>query len=186
MDVNGSSTGGVERRKLAERLSQFQGAERKRFARYRDVLAWCGRDQREDAGVWTALVQLTSRVQIPRSVAEHSRGAGRVDDRAAQRLQGFFKRRIRTEIGEQSKVIALPQQRENTARARLPEVLARHVGRRDLDPAVDRVCSGRARECARLLKLPEQRPGRVLGLLHVRLVERVVGGHAAGAGGASF
>src|SRR6266852_232168 len=98
MRVQRAAARGIERCEVAERLRQLQGAERKRLAGNRHVLTRRGRNQDEDAGVRSSLVELTGRMEVPGSVAEHRRHSCAISNRMAKGLQLFRQLRVRPEI----------------------------------------------------------------------------------------
>src|SRR5262249_37633229 len=77
----------VERREVAERLGELQRAERERLARNGHIHPRGRGDEYEDAGVRSAFVELSGRVQVAGTVAEHRRRSGAVPDLAPQRPQ---------------------------------------------------------------------------------------------------
>src|SRR5207237_10587587 len=106
-------SGGVEGRKIADALRELERAERERLAGDRQVGPRRGRDEDEYAAVRPAFMELPGRMEVPRSVAEHGRGARRVADRSAQRLERGIERGVpRGDIREQREVVAVVQQRE--------------------------------------------------------------------------
>jgi hypothetical protein len=110
MYVNRAPVCTVKCLKIAERLGHFQHAERVRRVRHREVALGWRRDDDEDPVVRSALVKLTGRVKISRSVAQHRRAAflhrDAVTDIAENRVQH---RIIRRNVREEREVVALPE-----------------------------------------------------------------------------
>ena len=110
MYVNGTPVCTVKCLKIAERLGHFEYAERVRRVRHREVALDGCRDDDEHAVVRSALVKLTGRVEISRSVAQHRRAAllhrDAVTDIAENRVQH---RIIRRNVREEREVVALPE-----------------------------------------------------------------------------
>src|SRR5712691_7862278 len=101
MRVRCAAARGIERCEVADRLRELQGAKRKDLAGNGHVLTRCCRNQQEDTAVLSPFVQLTCRMEIPGSVAEHRRHSDAVADRMTKRLQLFRQPRVRSEIREQ-------------------------------------------------------------------------------------
>src|SRR2546426_7783300 len=76
VSVKGAPARGIERREVADRLRHLERAERKLLARDRpNVLPRRRGDEQEHAVVGAAFVQLTRRMEVARTEAEHRRRA---------------------------------------------------------------------------------------------------------------
>ena|SRR5437762_598938 len=119
MNMNGAPVCTVKCLKIAERLGHFEHAERVRRVRHREVALGGCRDDDEHTVVCSALVKLTGRVEISRSVAQHRRAASlhgdAVTDLAENRIQRTI---IRRNVREEREVIALPELIEELVEAR--------------------------------------------------------------------
>ena len=145
----------AQRLEIAERLRVLQRPERERLAGDLDVLGAVVHEHEEaDRSAGPALVQLAGRVQVARAVAERRRGLRRVADRGAQLRDRGVDRLARRHEAEDRDVVA---------RARLAEQRAQGV-------VVGIVGLG---QLAARRNLRQQLAGRVLGDLHVGLVEGV-------------
>src|SRR5712691_9142206 len=113
MRVQLAAARGIERCEVAKRLRELQGAERKGLAGNGHVLTRRGRNQDEDAGVRSSLVELTGRMEVPGSVAEHRRHPCAISNRMTKRLQLVRQLGVRPEIREQRKIIAAMHQRQD-------------------------------------------------------------------------
>ena len=137
---------GVERREIAERLGELQRAEREHFAGNWQIGARRRRDQHEHAGVRSALVQLSGRVQIPRSVAEHGGRLRAIAHGVSKCAELFGELGVRTEIGEERQVVAAPKQRQQRLGRAPVQFLSRRCAQRQGRPAVEAAIGWRDRQ----------------------------------------
>src|SRR5207253_7042983 len=125
-----------------------------------------------------ALVELARRVKIPRAEPERRRHALAVSDRRPETLESSLQRRLDGQIREEPEVVArLGEVEERSERhpplpQRLPELVEHRLVEREADP-VEHNLRRRWREAPLGGVPPEERLRRVLGLLDVRLIERV-------------
>src|SRR5205085_5086661 len=170
----GAAAARRERTKIAERLRLLQGVEGVRLARNRHV-ARVGRGQLQvDACVWAAFVELAGRVQEARAVARRGRALGRIAQVRANRLDDLFVLRRLFDVVEKRDVVAGLDARQmrfdgiaDALRRQLCTGLVIGVNRERAICGNDRLL----RQLAIAGVSFEQFLGRILRLLHVRLIE---------------
>src|SRR4051812_10911767 len=105
MDVERTTSSSIERREVAERLGEFEYRERVGLARDRYVLNRSGGHEHEYTGIRPAFVQLSGRVQIPRSVAEGRCRVRLVANGKAEGRECIEDCLIRPDVGEKRDVV---------------------------------------------------------------------------------
>src|SRR5215471_3392210 len=106
MDAERAAIAIREDLKVPARLCGLDGAEGVAPPGYRDVDRVIAGDLQEDAGVGTALVGLSGRVQEARSEFQAGRIARRVSNGLPDRLQHLLVRRVHLHVREQREVVA--------------------------------------------------------------------------------
>src|SRR5262245_4989522 len=100
------------------------------FAGNAEVFTRVGGDDQENAGIGPALVELSSRVEVPGSITEHRGDPRAVTDLTPELAQLALQPLVRPEVREQRAVIAGAEQREEGRRLGRPERLQGRSARR--------------------------------------------------------
>src|SRR5207247_2703456 len=96
-----ATPGRVERGEIAERLSELQRPKREHLSRNRQIPMRGRRQQHEHAGIRSPLVELTGRVQIPRTVPEQGGRMRALSNAETKCVQLIRKLLIRSDVGEE-------------------------------------------------------------------------------------
>ena len=123
-------------------------------------------------------------MQVARTEAEHRRHTLAVTEPVAQPLQARLDRRLAGKVGQHPQVVAgldeIEERANGSSRAGRRAHLVERGPREGQAQSVGAGIRGRNRQASGVRVLLQQRLGRVLGLLHVRLIERVDTEHGAG------
>src|SRR5208282_2852049 len=177
----------------AMRFERLEIAERLRLVELREVIWLTGnrnrvatvlRDLQEQAGVRTALVQLSGRMQASRTVAECCRNAVALDDGFANRGDLLLHRRIGRNVRHHSEVVAGPRKIHERGEHRAKifaafQCVARNAAGKQRELALLRYGGLRGKLLA-ARELRKDAAGVVLALLYARLPERLDPHHRGG------